>query len=140
MKCPNCKHPDTSHNDAGCFHDDGQPCFCRTSGEQIRFPEQYDRPHEEVVIPRSWYFSISPSVLSAVFMERKRQNEKWGEQNHDAYRWLAILSEEVGEAAQAALHNEFGGRAKGTLWTELVQVAAVAIQWLECIDRHRGEE
>ena len=43
MKCPDCGHPDTSHNDAGCFHDDGTPCFCRTSGEQIRFPEQYGK-------------------------------------------------------------------------------------------------
>lgn len=40
--CNDCGHPDTSHNDAGCFHDDGgRPCFCRTSGESIRFPEEY---------------------------------------------------------------------------------------------------
>lgn len=43
MKCPDCGHPDTSHNDAGCFHDDGgPPCFCRASGESIRFPEEYE--------------------------------------------------------------------------------------------------
>ena len=47
-KCPVCGHPDTDHNDAGCFHDDGgPPCFCRTSGEEIRFPEQYDRASAE---------------------------------------------------------------------------------------------
>lgn len=43
--CKDCGHPDTSHNDAGCFHDDGAPCFCRASGESIRFPEEY-KPKE----------------------------------------------------------------------------------------------
>jgi NTP pyrophosphatase (non-canonical NTP hydrolase) len=81
---------------------------------------------------------LSAKVMIDIAEERQRQNEKWGEQNHDDYTWLAILSEELGETAQAALHNEFGGDAKGTLRTELVQVAAVAIQWLECIDRHGG--
>lgn len=87
----------------------------------------------------AWHYSIPGDVLMDIAKERQRQNEKWGEQNHDAYRWLAILAEEVGEAAQAALHNEFGGHAKLTLRKELVQVAAVAVQWLECIDRNRSE-
>lgn len=67
--------------------------------------------------------------------ERERQNKKWGEQNHDDYRWLAILLEEVGELAEAVLHDEFGGHAKGHTYIELIHVAAVAIQWLECMDR-----
>ena len=47
MICKDCGHPDTSHNDAGCFHDDGgPPCFCRTSGEQIRLPEQWEPKSE----------------------------------------------------------------------------------------------
>lgn len=81
-----------------------------------------------------WY-----KVISDVAKERGRQNEKWGEQNHMDPVWLAILSEEVGEAAQALLHNKFGGDHAGTLRKELVQVAAVAVQWIECIDRHGGE-
>ena len=79
------------------------------------------------------------AVFEAVALERLRQEMKWGQQNHDPYRWLAILSEEIGEAAQAALHDEFGGRAAGTLRDELVQVAAVAISWIECIDRNGGK-
>jgi NTP pyrophosphatase (non-canonical NTP hydrolase) len=67
--------------------------------------------------------------------ERYFQDARWGEQNHDDYRWLAILVEEVGELAQAMLHDEFGGSHAGTAPTELVQVAAVAVQWLECIER-----
>lgn len=77
-------------------------------------------------------------VFGEVAIERARQNEKWGEQNHDDYRWLAILTEEIGELAQAILHDEFGGRAAGTRNDELIQVAAVAVQWLECIERRNG--
>jgi NTP pyrophosphatase (non-canonical NTP hydrolase) len=66
-------------------------------------------------------------------MERHAQDAKWGEQNHDDFIWTAILTEEVGEAAQAALHAKFGGH--GDLREELVQVAAVALAWLECMDR-----
>jgi len=76
-------------------------------------------------------------VLNLIRAERERQNKKWGEQNHDDYRWLAILTEEVGEAAQAILHDEFGGSHAGTAKTELVHVAAVAVQWLECMERRQ---
>ena len=69
--------------------------------------------------------------LIAVMGERRRQRRKWGKQEHDAFCWLTILTEEVGEAAQAALHDEFGGWAAGTLYEEVLQVAAVAVQWLE---------
>lgn len=74
-------------------------------------------------------------VLNEILQERKCQDAKWGEQNHDDYRWLVILMEEAGEVAQAILHDEFGGKAAGTVRAELVQVAAVAVQWLECIGR-----
>lgn len=78
-------------------------------------------------------------VLKKILCERDRQNKLWGEQNHDNYRWLAILSEELGEVSQAILHDEFGGEAAGGVEIELVQVAAVALQWLECIERRRNE-
>lgn len=78
-------------------------------------------------------------ALKKILKERDRQNVKWGEQNHDDYRWLAILSEELGEVSQAILHDEFGGEAAGTVEEELVQVAAVAVQWLECIERRYSE-
>lgn len=72
--------------------------------------------------------------------ERVRQHERWGNQsNHSNLTWLAILGEEVGEANQAQLHNVFGGRAAGTLRDELVQVAAVALAFIEAIDQ-RGQE
>ena len=41
------------------------------------------------------------------------------------------MTEEVGELAEAVLHNEFGGSAVGMTKKELLHVAAVAVQWLE---------
>jgi hypothetical protein len=103
-------------------------------------------------------------VLDDIRDERTRQDEKWGEQNHrngtgdwgwpvtigdaraqaDAAResckrdahdgmtsWRGILLEEVAEA--------FAESDPQALRAELVQVAAVAAQWIECIDRRTDE-
>lgn len=78
-------------------------------------------------------------VLCEVQIERSLQDAKWGEQNHDDYRWLAIAGEEFGEAAQAALHDEFGGDHAGTLRQELIQAAAVLVAWVQCIDRRAAQ-
>lgn len=79
-------------------------------------------------------------VLADVLAERIRQDDQWGEQNHADHWWHLILTEEVGEVAQAVLHDWFGGPAEDTVREELVQVAAVALSWLEAIDRRRNEE
>lgn len=94
-----------------------------------------------------------PFALADVKAERARQDQKWGEQNHpdgtgnpgDAHRatlakaytdmaarngrvtWRDILNEEVAEA--------FAESDTAALRTELVQVAAVATQWVQAIDR-----
>lgn len=78
------------------------------------------------------------AVLEEVGFERAAQNAKWGEQNHDDFIWSAILGEEVGEVCKAALHDRFGGEEAGGQREELLQVAAVAIAWVECIDRRDG--
>ena len=57
--------------------------------------------------------------------EIKYQDLKWGKQDHDDNKWLAILMEEVGEAAQAI--NQ-GDTTKAKI--ELIQVAAVIESWL----------
>jgi NTP pyrophosphatase (non-canonical NTP hydrolase) len=77
----------------------------------------------------------SVRISIQVLDERERQDRKWGEQNHNDFVWCAILGEEFGEACQAALHDQFGGSHAGTLREELIHVAAVATQWIECIDR-----
>lgn len=81
------------------------------------------------------------TVLEDVFEERKRQNNKWGSQrNLSDLTWLAILTEEVGESAQEVLTripgNEEAGKGHGDLREELVQVAAVAIAWIEALDHY----
>lgn len=78
-------------------------------------------------------------VLVEVAVERVRQDSKWGEQNHEPARYLAILAEEFGEAAQATVEATFdlGGvaRHREQLRLELIQTAAVAVAFIECLDR-----
>ena len=80
------------------------------------------------------------SVLEDVSDERDRQDEKWGVQNHLDLTWNAIIMEELGEAAQEVLTQQFGvmGKGHGDLREELVQVAAVAVAWIEAIDRRNA--
>ena len=68
-------------------------------------------------------------IFDLIRTERKRQDDKWGIQRQHDMIWLAILVEEVGEVAQAILKKESKERIK----TELVEVAAVAVAWLENI-------
>lgn len=97
------------------------------------------------------------TVLGDVADERYRQDKKWGVQSHpdgtgvgmlaelgaeleaaarhalsESPTYAAILAEEVGEALQE------GDPAK--LREELVQVAAVAVAWVQLIDRRGGGE
>ena len=75
-------------------------------------------------------------IVQDVLAECARQNEKWGEKrNHNLFTWITVLSEEVGELAQAALHYKFGGPAAINLRTEAIHVAAVIFQLIECFDR-----
>lgn len=102
-------------------------------------------------------------VLTEVFDERVRQNEKWGEQNHEdgtgpdvvwsftgpaeyvrdsaqadtdeaadcgCVTWRHIAFEEIAEA--------FAEVDPAKLRAELIQLAAVCIQWVQAIDR-RGD-
>lgn len=76
-------------------------------------------------------------AFHSVIEERQRQDDKWGEQNHDDTVWLTVLAEEVGEAAQEVLtiRNPKDGNGHGNLREEAVHVAAVALAWVEAIDR-----
>lgn len=67
-------------------------------------------------------------VSDDVFHERERQNGKWGLQRHDYGTWLMILTEEVGEVAQAMQSDKGWGKPTdaNNLYTELIHVAAVA--------------
>lgn len=89
-------------------------------------------------------------VYEAIDVERDRQDAKWGPQrNLTPLLWSAVLGEEVGEAARAVL--DLGARrdqpspelcqheeAVMHLREELVQVAAVAVAWLERLSAEAG--
>lgn len=85
--------------------------------------------------------TFTDTIEQNIREERKRQNLKFGVQNHDPMTFMCILTEEVGEAAQAANDARFA-KTKFAEQTnliafreELVQVAAVAKQMIECLDR-----
>lgn len=90
--------------------------------------------------------SRTTTVLAEVHAERRGQDAKWGEQNLDPFAYLAILTEETGEASQAAVKARFealGPTDSRMLLkhyrAELVQVAAVAVAMIECLDRDTWE-
>lgn len=49
--------------------------------------------------------TLLPDIIDELVTERAAQNQKWGAQAHGPATWLAILMEEVGEAAQAYLER-----------------------------------
>ncbi|HET6916637.1 MAG TPA: hypothetical protein VFH56_11160 [Acidimicrobiales bacterium] len=104
-------------------------------------------------------------ILAEVDEERVRQNAKWGEQNHPDgtgpdWRWVAIFRQPFAQCAEIAklqvdydakrgqstymgiLAEEFfealAEDDPANLRAELVQVAAVAVAWIEAIDRRDG--
>ena len=78
-------------------------------------------------------------TLGEVAQERHRQEARWGEQNHGDERWQGILGEEMGEVCKATnetwADEKFSLEHEHQLRTELIQVAAVAVAWVEAIDR-----
>jgi len=85
------------------------------------------------------------AAVMLIDAERDRQIILWGEENHDQLVWLSILTEEVGEYAQAINETIFDNgpaeRQKGgydNLLRELTHVAAVAVSAMECLMRGRG--
>ena len=81
------------------------------------------------------------SVLLDVAAERGRQDAKWGaDRDYPHGMWALILGEEYGEACEAVLEiDEFNpGPGLTELRAELVQVAAVAVAWIEAIDGGRA--
>lgn len=114
-------------------------------------------------LPVLWPDPRSPAerVLAEVLEELGRQDAKWGEQNHpdgwwhpsdsDAVveateearfaalegklTWRQVLEEEWREACDELPAKGSAGHEPGKLRAELVQVAAVAVQWVLSMDR-----
>jgi hypothetical protein len=77
-----------------------------------------------------------PEIYGAIDAERKRQDAKWGypRNDHSATDWLAILAEEVGEAAEQSLRVLFDDEHPEEFVRELIHTAAVAV----CAIEHFG--
>lgn len=98
----------------------------------------------------AWRPWTNRKAMRDVAAERARQDKKWGKQNHDPLQWSAILTEEAGEATHEFLEAWAASKLPGGVVanaekvreylvkgrTELVQVAAVAVAWIECLDRN----
>lgn len=83
--------------------------------------------------------------VSLITMERIKQDVQWGIQDHDNFKWLAILAEEFGEVGKNVceqLQSDIGAgkftpmALRENLEIELIQVAAVCISWIECLRRN----
>jgi NTP pyrophosphatase (non-canonical NTP hydrolase) len=83
-------------------------------------------------------------VNEDVIKERVGQNVKWGHQRHHMGAWLAILAEEFGEVSQAMQGRLGLTSMKDTdaddLYTELIQVAAVACAIAEQVKEEQDKE
>lgn len=73
---------------------------------------------------------VQIGAMCDVLDERDAQDARWGVQDHTPTRWLAILTEEVGEVARAINENDLANYEE-----ECVQVAAVALAMVECLRR-----
>jgi hypothetical protein len=72
-------------------------------------------------------------IFELINLERDKQDAKWGAlpRHLSDVVWLTILMEEVGECAQAILKRDWDN-----LKAEIIQVATVAVAWLEDSENH----
>ncbi|MDM1294290.1 hypothetical protein HX021_08260 [Sphingobacterium sp. N143] len=79
------------------------------------------------------------NIAKECLSECDRQLDKWGVQNHNPLMWHAILGEEFGEVAKEVVEYSFDVskiyRLK-KMREELIQVAAVAISFVDSLDRN----
>lgn len=111
-------------------------CANLASEGQIKAWNDYFLEHGD-----HYYTQSEEPILQAILKERRRQDRKWGAQNHSPVEWLAILGEEYGESCKAALGPHFSDFREDDQFseyeTEMVQVAAVALAAIENLHRQR---
>ena len=94
------------------------------------------------------------SIIGEILEEKFKTEEIWGEQNHNLTDWIAILTEEVGEAAKEAVDFRFKNAPKDSLlWSpetekqrlvnyrkELIQCGNIILKMIESVDRNEMKE
>jgi len=139
--------------DPNLTDEQGEPCKCGLVFDDVEYtvvyPHSYipTREEKEAIVKRlGEQIKMSERLrwqsIEEVADELIRQEKIWGEQNHSDYYWLTILIEEVGEAAMAILAPEHNANPRATgehhdhdFRKEVIQIAAVAINWAEAIKR-----
>lgn len=99
-------------------------------------------------VPASAIPVLRSKLAAAILRERRNGAAKFGPQHDlDGGRWLAVVTEELGEAAQAfnelvwSENHEMSSAVPGhaqDLAAELVQTAATCIGWIEAIAMQYG--
>lgn len=81
-------------------------------------------------------------IIPEILKETSRSHNKFGVQDRHPLEWLAILSEEHGEASKEVVEYSMAGSIEAlvNLRTELIQVAAVAINFISSLDRNEFQE
>jgi len=84
---------------------------------------------------------MQKQIIKDILKERERQDSKWGDQNHHPGLWTGLLGEEYGELCEAINETVFdNGTDKGgyeNMKREAIHVAAVAVGFLECMERNK---
>lgn len=75
-------------------------------------------------------------IMANIAAERTRQDAKWGIRPGDHPEWFSIMFEEVFEVSKALNDRQ----PIDELREELIQVAAVAVAWIEGLDRMTDED
>lgn len=73
-------------------------------------------------------------LAECVKEEHGRQIRKWGTQKVTTFEWLAYLTEEVGELAEAISEYEYRKGLPGHIMTEAIQVATLALKIAEIFE------
>ena len=77
---------------------------------------------------------IRQNIFAEIEEERLRQIKKFGKQVHDPYKWITILTEEVGEISKCSLELDMTKVKDVTGYlAEVIQAAAVCVAMAECI-------
>lgn len=90
-------------------------------------------------------------ILEQIEEERKKQDAKWGEQNHKPIEWNSILGEEIGEVSKAVVESNFmkvhnkDDMDVYEAWLinyreELIQSAAVCVAMIESLERNEFKQ
>ena len=70
-------------------------------------------------------------LIDHVTNEHQKQVAKWGIQDRSSFEWLAFLTEEVGELAEAISEYEYRGASSTAIYKEAIQCATLALKIAE---------